>query len=289
MNKYEYVCIDFETANGSMTSACSVGFICALKGKIVKEKYYLFNPEEPFNLSNIMIHGITEDDVKNEPKFYEVWDEIYELINGETLVAHNAAFDISVLKAVLIKYNLKFPEIRFADTLRISRIAFKDQIPNHKLNTISNYLQVKHNHHNALSDAYVCFEIIERCKRIYQVYDIYDLYETINLSFGVLRSKVYKNSSQRVNKSSKEEISKTLNGYIFGFTGKPALFTKTEFRKMIEERGGLLSRSISMVINSCVIFQNPKKENLHALKLLQEKKEIKIFNEKEFLELIKNG
>lgn len=288
MSKYEYICIDFETANSNLTSACSVGFVCATKGKIVLEKYYLFNPEEPFLEWNIRIHGITPNDVKDSPKVYEVWDEIYDLINGEVLVAHNAGFDISVLKSLILKYDLKYPEFRFADTLKISCKAFPDLI-NHKLNTISSYLEVEHNHHNALSDAYVCFEIIERTKRMYQVYDIYDLYESLNLSFGLLKPKVYKNTTQRVNKVEKKEIDKSLNGFIFGYTGKPSLFTKTEFRKMIEERGGLLSKSISLVINACVIFQNPKKENLHAIEELMAKKEIKIYNEREFLELIKNG
>lgn len=289
MSKYEYICIDFETANGNMTSACSVGFICASKGRIVDKRYYLLNPEEPFLLSNTMIHGIKEEDVINSPKIYEVWDEIFDLINGEVLVAHNARFDMSVLKALIIKYNLQFPDIRFADTLLVSRIAFKDQIPNHKLNTISNYLEVDHNHHNALSDAYVCFEIIERTKRMYQVYDIYDLYESINLTFGLLKAKTFKNTCQRVNKQSKVEVTKKLDGFIFGYIGKPSSFTKTEFRKIVEENGGLLSKSISMVINACVIFQNPKKENINALKELQEKKEIKIYNESDFLYLLKHG
>lgn len=289
MSKFEYITIDFETANANLTSACSVGFICAKNTKIVKEKYYLLNPQEPFNSNNISVHGITEFDVINEPKIYEVWDEIYDLINGEILVAHNARFDLSVLRALIVKYNLNFPDVKFCDTLQISRIAFKDQIPNHKLNTISSYLEVKHNHHNALSDAYVCYEIIERVKRMYQVYDIIDLYETLNLQMGILKQNLFKNTAQKINKSLKIEKSKILERYIFAYIGKPSLFTKTEFRKIVEENGGLVSKSISLVINACVIFQNPKKENLHALKVLQEKKEIKVFNEREFLELVRNG
>ena len=285
--KAEYVCIDFETANQSLTSACSVGLVGVVKDEVIFKKYYLINPEEPFDIRNINIHGITPDMVENEPKFYEIWDEIKELIDDSVVVAHNAIFDVKVLKSILEKYNLPFPRIRIACTVLLSRIAFPDLI-NHKLNTLSNYLEVEHNHHNAISDSYVCYEIIKRAKRIYQVYDIYDLYEIVNLRLGYMDYRTYQGCQKKVKSNIKKFDSNILDGYIFAYTGKPKHFTKTEFKKMVVSHGGLISTQISLAINSFVIFDNPKKEHLYVLDKVKLKKEIKCFTEDEFIRLLKN-
>ena len=283
--KAEYVCIDFETANAKPTSGCSVGLVGVVKDEVIFEKYYLINPEEEFLPQNIYIHHITPEMVASEPKFYEIWNEIKELIDGSVLVAHNASFDISVLRNMIRKYNLDYPRVQVACTLSLSRIAFPDLI-NHKLNTISQYLEVKHNHHNAISDSYICYEIIKRCKRIYQVYDIFDLYETVNLSLGYMDYKTNRACQKKVRSSTRKPSKNVLEGLVIAFTGKPKTFTKTEFKKMVNDNGGLVSNAISMVINTFVIFDNPKKEHLYVLTHLQEKKEIKVLNEKEFIELI---
>ena len=96
-----YVTIDFETANSSLDSACSVGIVSVEKGNIVFKKEYLINPECLFDTNNILIHGITPDVVSEAPKFYEIWDEIYEIINGRIVFTHAADFDIKVLKAMI--------------------------------------------------------------------------------------------------------------------------------------------------------------------------------------------
>lgn len=295
----KYVTIDFETANSSLTSACSVGIVICNNGKIIAEKYYLINPDEPFNSGNILIHGITPDMVCNAPYFYEIWDEIYDILNGNIVFAHAATFDISVLKALIEKYNLKCPDFKVGCTLKLSRIVFKDSLQSFKLSSLSSYLEVDHNHHNAISDALVCFYIIERAKRMYQVYDVVDLFEEVGLCFGFLRCTNCINSKQRLieyrsvynrinNKKKVDKVSNKLEGVVLSFTGKPVKMTKTEFRKIVLENGGLYSKEVSRVINTFVIFQNPNKSHLNALERIKELKEVKIYTEEGFMRLI-NG
>ena len=285
-NNFEYIAIDFETANSNLTSACAIGIVGAKNGKIILDEYYLINPNEPFSDYNILIHHITPDMVKEERTFPEVWDLIKDIINGETIVCHNAMFDIAVLKACLEKYNIEIPNIRIGCTLKVSRIAFKDILPNCKLNTISGYLEVNHNHHNADSDAQVCFYLLERVKRMYQAIDIEELFEIINLRFGILTSKFYKGCSNKF--VAKNTISKKLENEVFAYCGKPKLATKTEIKKMIEENGGFCSRFINKGITSFIIFTNPPKGKLHELEVIQQFKKIKIYNETEFYELLKD-
>lgn len=287
MQDLEYVTIDFETANGNMTSACSVGLVGAKNGKIVFEKYYLINPQEDFLPQNIQIHSITPEMVKYEPTFDQIYDEIFSLIDGQTIFAHAAIFDISVLKALIKKYNLTPPNIKIGCTLKVSQIAFKDVLTSFKLGNISDYLEVEHNKHNAISDASICFYLLERAKRMYQVYDVYDLFEELGLCFGVYNNNEYRNCYSRLSKKQPKEVkSDKLKGVIYAFTGKPKKKTKTEFKKIMASHGAIFSREITRIINTFIIFENPVNSHLNALKRIEENKRIKVYNEDEIMEIL---
>lgn len=43
---YDFIAIDFETANNNNDSACSLGIACVNNNQIVKEKYYLIQPPD---------------------------------------------------------------------------------------------------------------------------------------------------------------------------------------------------------------------------------------------------
>ncbi len=283
-----YVTIDFETANSSLDSACSIGIVSVKNGKVVFEKEYLINPECLFDTRNILIHNITANDVLNAPKFYEIWDEIYQIINGRIVFAHAADFDIKVLRAMIEKYHLKVPDILVGCTLRISKIAFKEELPNCKLDTISNYLGVNHNHHNALSDALVCHEIINRVKRMYQVYDVIDLFNKLSLVFGKYNSDEYYNVKNRLKLTITKVIKNVLKGKVIAYTGKPSLMSKKHFMNLVESYGGVITKDYNYRVDIFVIFNNPVKSKLELVEELKKHKEILILNEKEFMGMIIN-
>ena len=100
----DFVALDFETANSSRASACSIGLVKVQFGQIVAKKSILFKPPvgfDEFNGWNIAIHGITPAMVADRPRFEAVWPEISSFIGDQIVVAHNASFDISVLRASL--------------------------------------------------------------------------------------------------------------------------------------------------------------------------------------------
>lgn len=283
----EYVAIDFETANANLTSACSIGIVGAANGEIVFEKHFLINPQEEFLSYNVLIHGITEEMVKNEPTFDQLWDEIKELLDGTIVFAHSAPFDLAVLKSLLDRYNLEYPNIKVGCTLKVSKIAFKGILENCKLNTISNYLEVEHLHHNAISDAKVCYYLLERVKRMYQVYDVVDLFEVLGLGFGVMKPKMLRGCFNKFTQISSSQIeSNRLEGQIFAFTGKPKTMTKTEARKLVEIHGGVYTKDINKAISTFVVFTNPLKTQLNALKRVQEYKEVVVLDEEQFRKLV---
>ena len=96
-----FVAIDFETANASRSSVCSVGLVIVRDGIITDKIYELIKPEPNYyNYWNTRVHGLTNEDTDNSRVFPEVWDNIASKIEGLPLVAHNSPFDSSCLRAV---------------------------------------------------------------------------------------------------------------------------------------------------------------------------------------------
>jgi len=77
-------------------------------------------------------------------------------IEGLPLVAHNAPFDKSCLKASFYTYQMDYPDYEFLDTLKAARRHFP-HLPNHQLHTVSSACGYElTDHHHALADAEAC-------------------------------------------------------------------------------------------------------------------------------------
>lgn len=160
-----FVAMDFETANYHASSACSLALAMVENDEIVDTFYTLINPQQPFYSRNISIHHIRPEDVADAPTFDQVWPHIESLYDLNHLIAaHNASFDIRVLRETLKMYGLSTSPYMAIDTVRTSR-KFYPNMPNHKLNVVSDELNIdlKH-HHNALDDTIACAEILIKTK-----------------------------------------------------------------------------------------------------------------------------
>jgi len=154
------VAIDFETANENRTSACAIGLAWIDEGRVTAVEETLIRPPEMrFSSWNIAIHGIRPRDVENAPSFAELWPDLVRRIDGRLIVAHNASFDISVLRHSLELVGLAPPECRFLCTVALARRVWPD-LPRHRLNDVSDYLNLELDHHRAGSDAAACAAIL---------------------------------------------------------------------------------------------------------------------------------
>ena len=181
----KFTAIDFETANSDRGSACSIGLVKVESGQIVERFSHLIRPDpldfDPFNVS---IHGITENDVKDAPSFAELWPSLLPRISGP-LVAHNAAFDMSVLRHVLDSSGADYPDTDYFCTLVISRLAWPEQ-PTYALNHIARAIGVSFAHHDAEEDAMACAHVaMAACKRLGAA-SLYDLPKNCGLRVGRL-------------------------------------------------------------------------------------------------------
>lgn len=154
----DFVAIDFETANRHMGSVCSVGIVIVRNGKIEDKLYSLIYPKpDYFTYWTTQVHGLTMEDVKEAEPFPCVWQQIAGKIKGMPLVAHNSPFDEGCLKAAFKEYGMEYPGYEFYCTCRASRRLLRNEIPNHRLETVAGHLGYDlRRHHHALADAEAC-------------------------------------------------------------------------------------------------------------------------------------
>ncbi|WP_207460209.1 3'-5' exonuclease [Azospirillum sp. SYSU D00513] len=153
------VAIDFETANELRTSACSIGVAWIDRGRVVATEEHLIRPRElRFNPFNSKIHGIHADDVAEAPEFPEVWALLEERMRGRLVLAHNASFDLSVLRHTLADYGMAAPVCSYLCTVILARRAWPE-LTAHKLNVLAAHLGIALEHHRAGSDAEACGRI----------------------------------------------------------------------------------------------------------------------------------
>ncbi len=156
----DFTAIDFETASRRHDSACQLGLATVRQGRIIERVCWLIRPKPLyFHRANIQIHGITPDQVRDQPEFGELWPEISEKIGDDCLVAHNAAFDLRVLIGALRSHRHPIPELRFTCTRAIARRTWP-HLRRYGLKPLSNWLGIRFQHHDALEDAVACAKIL---------------------------------------------------------------------------------------------------------------------------------
>lgn len=153
-----FAAIDFETANGYRNSACQLAVVRVTGDRIVRRAAHLIRP--PFRAFTFThIHGLSWQDVRDQPTFAEVWRCVLPLLRGvEFIAAHNAPFDRSVLRACCAWYGLPMVDAPFECTMMLARRAFG--IRPTTLSNVAAHLQIPLQHHDARSDAEASARIV---------------------------------------------------------------------------------------------------------------------------------
>lgn len=183
----DFVAIDFETANELPTSACELGLAVVRNYKVIETKSWLIRPPDlRFNPYNTKIHGISASDVCDMPKFDMLWNEIGQYLSNDFVIAHNAEFDMGVLKSLLHHYRIPFAEMQYTCSIKLARRAFSDA-RSFGLANLSRELGIKLNHHRAESDAEACAIIAAKAFRAFQVSFPHELTPRMNVSVQFLK------------------------------------------------------------------------------------------------------
>ena len=158
----DFTAIDFETANNSPASPCAVGLVRVRNGQMVDSFESLFQPpglHNWFSAGNIAVHGITSKMIESAPQYSEVLEQMLTFIGGDVLIAHNATFDMGVLRASANAISANLPELSYSCSLLISRKTYN--LDSYRLNQVAYAIgHEEFNHHNALADSEACSKIV---------------------------------------------------------------------------------------------------------------------------------
>jgi DNA polymerase-3 subunit epsilon len=184
-----FTAIDFETANGASASPCAVGLVKVAEGKIVDTFSTLIKPPYPndwFATGNIGVHGIHPQDVVDAPTWAEALEEMLGFIGSDDLIAHNAGFDVGVLKAsaALIEYEL--PDLRYGCSLVMARKTYN--LDSYRLNQVAYAIgHEEFDHHDALADSDACARIVIHMADRHGVSSLDELAELTNHKIKSIR------------------------------------------------------------------------------------------------------
>jgi DNA polymerase-3 subunit epsilon len=157
-----FTAIDFETANGSSASPCAVGLVKVVEGKIVDTFSTLIRPPYPndwFDLGNIGVHGIRPQDILDAPIWADALDQMLGFIGMDDLVAHNASFDMGVLRSSAALIDAELPNLRYACSLIMARKTYN--LESYRLNQVAYAIgHEEFDHHDALADSDACARIV---------------------------------------------------------------------------------------------------------------------------------
>ena len=303
-----FISIDFETANEKRNSPCSIGIVVVKNGEAIERIHHLIKPKEMrFMPINIGIHGIRPSMVKDEMEFDKVWNKIKHHFDGSLVIAHNASFDISVLRNTLELYNIEAPSFDYICTMKLSRNFYK-QLDNAKLNTVNEFLGYEFKHHDALADASACSNILLNISKELNTKDIKEISKVIGVTIGSVHKNGYTPSSTkgRVLKTSgklltREDKNESLNYGSFKdevvvFTGGLASMTRDKAIMLVRKLGGSIGSSVTKK-TTCLVTNAKDIEGLlreemsgkmkKAMDLKAKGQVITFLNEEEFLKRCK--
>lgn len=156
-----YIAFDVETPNRESRRMSAIGITVIEDGAITEDFYSLVDPETSFDWFNTRLTGISEETVAGAPTFRSLWPQIEPLMSGGILVAHNAIFDMGVLKRCLQGYDIDWRRYaRYICTVQMGRRVLPGM--SHKLDVLCDYYGIALDHHHAGSDSRACAEILLR-------------------------------------------------------------------------------------------------------------------------------
>lgn len=122
------------------------------------------NPQRAIDEEAQKVHGISNEQLLNEPEFSEIAEQFLEFVDGGILIIHNAAFDLGFLNAELKRASSQYPKLEeiceVEDTLLLARSKFPGQ--RNSLDALSSRFEISgydRSFHGALLDANILADV----------------------------------------------------------------------------------------------------------------------------------
>ena len=163
-----YAIIDVETTGFSPRNGDRVVEIAVARvdpsGRIEDEYSTLLDPGR--DVGPIFVHGISNSEVRDAPRFDEIAGELLDRMDGAVVVAHNAVFEERFLAAEFERAGIALPLNPALCSLWLARRTMRT--PNHKLTTLARAAGLSTiDAHAALSDVRSVAALLPQMLRAY--------------------------------------------------------------------------------------------------------------------------
>ena len=183
-----FTAIDFETANSSAASACSVGLVKVRDGVVVDRVAWFIRPPagfDHFTEWNTRIHGIVAPDVADAKPWREQLPDLVAFAGDDLLVAHNAGFDMGVISAACRASVMDIPNFGYLCSLQVARKTYT--LDSYRLPVAAMAAGFEDfAHHDALADSEACAAIIVHAARRHDAGSIEELASVTGSRIGAI-------------------------------------------------------------------------------------------------------
>ncbi len=132
--------------------------------KTDKQFHVYLNPDREIDDGAFNVHGISNEDLADKPRFADIAQDLIDFIRDSELVIHNAPFDVAFLNAELKQLGKKWGQIEdycaIVDTLTIAREKHPGQKNN--LDALCTRYEIDNSQrdlHGALLDAQILLDV----------------------------------------------------------------------------------------------------------------------------------
>lgn len=183
----DFIALDFETATNDADSPCEMGLALVRSGEVREVRNWLIKPRQwpffsPFTMA---VHGIRPEHVAEAPRFAEVWEEALPLMHGTTVVAHNAAFDLNVLRSTLLSHRLPLPTFSYFCSVSLCRRVWPG-LQGYGLGPMCARQGIGFTHHRAGNDAEAAARLVLHAARDAGASSVEELLRASRLKCGSL-------------------------------------------------------------------------------------------------------
>ncbi|MAZ49517.1 MAG: hypothetical protein CME65_13235 [Halobacteriovoraceae bacterium] len=158
----KFAIVDIETtgANRGGNKITEIAIIVTDGTQILDEFSTLLNPERSIPSNITYLTGITNEMVRDKPKFYEIAKKIVEITEGCVFVAHNVFFDYNFIRSEFNELGFSYGREKLC-TVRMSRKAFPG-LKSYSLGNLTKHFKIPlKNHHRAMADAKATLELFK--------------------------------------------------------------------------------------------------------------------------------
>lgn len=299
-----WVAIDFETASTRGTP-CAVGLVEVTDGQLRNQHRWLIRPPAfEFSPFNVALHGIEPEMCRNAPGWEESLDRILEVVGSRPLVAHNAAFDVGVMRDACDLCELKWPQLEYACTLVVGRRVWTG-LATYSLPFLAAHLGIEPAvDHEPAADAACTAEIACRALQAREATGLAALLDGCHATMGRLGPGEWSGCHGRDSKApvpceptpgTVVDGEHRLVGRRIAFTGALAI-PRREAQQAVADRGAFATRGVRRDTNLLVTgYQDMAKlaqgesksaKLRRAEELRAEGREIEIVGEREFVRML---